>query len=185
MLAVAAHSALAFGMLAAAFVPALRLDLSAYLFGDVLSATRADVALIWIGGAGVVGLLAWRWRRLLTATLNGDLCAAEGGDPRREQTILMIALALLVAAALKAVGALLVTALLIVPAAAARTVARDPETMAVGAAVVGAAAALGGLGASWRWDLPAGPAIVGAAVGLLALSTLGGAIAKAAAARRR
>jgi zinc transport system permease protein len=180
MLSVAAHAALAFGMLAAAFVPALRLDLSAYLFGDILSVTRAELATIWAGALGVVALLWWRWSRLLTATLNADLCAAEGGEPRREQLILMIALALLVAVALKAVGALLVTALLIVPAAAARALARDPETMAVAAAAGGAAAALAGLGASWRWDLPAGPAIVAAAVALLALSAAAGPLRAAA-----
>jgi zinc transport system permease protein len=184
LLSVAAHGALAFGMLAAAFTPALRVDLEAYLFGDILAVSRADLGLIAAGSAAVIGLLVWRWSRLLLATLNADLAAAEGGDPRREQLVLMIALALLVAVALKAVGALLVTALLIVPAAAARAVARDPETMALGAAGAGAAAALGGLGGSWRWDVPTGPAIVAAAVGLLALSALAGPLRRAAAQNR-
>ncbi len=62
------------------------------------------------------------------------------------------------------VGVLLITAMLIVPAAAARAFARTPEAMAVGAAVLGAASAAGGLWGSWRFDTPTGPSIVVAAV---------------------
>ena len=98
-----------------------------YLFGDILAVTRGDLAVIWAGAALVVALLAWRWRRLLLATLNADLAAAAGVDPRRERLILTLALALLVAVALKVVGVLLVTAMLIVPAAAARGFARTPR----------------------------------------------------------
>ena len=89
--------------------------------------------MIWGGAALVLALVAWRWRPLLLATLSEDLAAAAGVDPRRERLILTLALALLVAVALKVVGVLLVTAMLIVPAAAARSVARTPEAMAVAA----------------------------------------------------
>ena len=54
-----------------------------YLFGDILAVTRGDLAVIWGGAALVVALLAWRWRRLLLATLNEDLAAAAGVDPAR------------------------------------------------------------------------------------------------------
>ena len=160
LLGVAAHSALALGVIAASLLTGVRVDLEAYLFGDILAVTRADVAAIWLGAAAVGGLLAWRWRGLLSATLSPDLAAAEGIDPRRERLALMLALAILVAAAIKVVGALLITALLIVPAAAARPFARGPAAMALTAAAIGAAAALGGLWASLRFDTPAGPSIV-------------------------
>jgi zinc transport system permease protein len=85
---------------------------------------------------------------------------------------------MLVAVALKVVGALLITALLIIPAAAARTVSRTPEAMAVLAAAIGAAASVGGLWMSWHFDTPTGPSIVVLAIGafaaLLALSGLRG-----------
>ena len=41
LLGVAAHAALAFGLVAAAFLPGARLDLEAYLFGDILAVGRA------------------------------------------------------------------------------------------------------------------------------------------------
>ena len=152
LLGVAAHAALAFGLVAAAFLPGARLDLEVYLFGDILAVSRVDLAVIWTGAVLVAGLIAWRWRPMMTATLNGDLAAAEGHDPARERLILALALAVLVAAGIKVVGALLITAMLVIPA------------------LIGAGAAAGGLAISWRLDAPAGPSIVVAATVLLALA---------------
>jgi len=170
VLGVAAHAALAVGLVALSFLRGVRVDLVGYLFGDILAVSRGDLAVIWAGAAAIVALLAWRWRPLLLSTLSEDLAASAGVDPRRERLILTLALALLVAVALKVVGALLVTAMLIVPAAAARAFAGSPAAMAAGAAAVGALAAGSGLWGSWRFDTPAGPSIVVAAVVVLALA---------------
>jgi zinc transport system permease protein len=178
MLGVTAHGALALGLVAVSFLPGVRVDLMGYLFGDILAVDRGDLAVIWAGGLAIVALVAWRWTALITSTLSPDLAAAEGTDPEREKLVLTLALAMLVAVALKVVGALLITALLIIPAAAARTVSRTPEAMAVLAAAIGAAASVGGLWMSWHFDTPTGPSIVVLAIGafaaLLALSGLRG-----------
>ena len=159
-LGVLAHSALAFGLVAISFFPAVRTDLSAYLFGDILAVSRTDLALIWGGALAVVGLLAWRWQGLLTATLSEDLAHAAGIRPDRERLVLVLALAVVVAVALKVVGALLIAAMLIIPAAAARGLARNPESMAGIAGLIGAVSALGGLVLSLWQDTPAGPSII-------------------------
>ena len=163
VLGVIAHAALAFGLVVASFISGLRVDLSAFLFGDILAVSRADIAVVWGGAAVVLGLLLWRWQGLLTATVNEELAQASGLNPRFERLVLTVALALTVAVAIKIVGALLIAALLIIPAAAARRVARLPETMAAGAVAVGAVSVLAGLWASLQWDTPAGPSIVAAA----------------------
>jgi zinc transport system permease protein len=168
-LGVLAHGALAFGLVAVSFVPGVRVDLSAFLFGDILAVTRADLAVIWGGAALVLALLAWRWSALLTATVDPDLAQAAGVAPRREGLVLTLALAVVVAVAIKVVGALLIAAMLIIPAAAARSVARTPEAMAVGAVVLGALAATGGLSASLAFDTPAGPSIIAGATVLFPL----------------
>ncbi len=171
-LGVLAHSALAFGLVAVSFFPAVRTDLSAYLFGDILAVSRGDLAVIWLGALAVLALLAWRWQALLTATLNEDLAHSCGINPARERLVLTLALALTVAVALKVVGALLIAAMLIIPAAAARGVARSPEAMAAGAVAVGALASLAGLQLSLWQDTPAGPSIIVAAATAFAVSTV-------------
>jgi len=147
-------------------------DLDAYLFGDVLTVTAMDVGVIWAGAAVVLAVLWWRWSSLLTATLNPDLATAAGVHPRREQLILTLLLAAVVAVAIKVVGALLITALLIIPAAASRGFARTPEQMAGLAAVIGGVSALGGLRIAMIFDTPVGPTIVCVAAALFAVGTL-------------
>ena len=178
-LGVLAHSALAFGLVAVSFLHGVRVDLSAYLFGDILAVTRGDLAFIWAGAAAVVALLAWRWSALLTATLNEDLAHASGIDPARERLILTLALAVVVAVALKVVGALLIAAMLIIPAAAARALSRTPEGMAVGAVGVGALAVGAGLVLSLRLDTPAGPSIIACAAVAFALTLTVGRLRRA------
>ena len=175
LLGVLAHSALAFGLVAVAFLDGIRVDLMAYLFGDILAVGKLDLGIIWGGALGVLALLAWRWNALLTATLSSDLAYAAGVDPRREQFFLTICLAVVVAVAIKVVGVLLIGAMLVIPAAAARPFASTPERMAIAAAVIGATSSLGGLEMAYILDTPAGPSIVCMAAVIFALSaSLGG-----------
>ena len=177
LLGVLAHSALALGLVAASFLSGIRIDLMAYLFGDILAVSRSDLAIIWGGALLVLLLIGWRWSALLTATLNPDLAYAAGLDPKREQLVLVLALALVVAVAIKVVGVLLVAAMLIVPAAAARPFSRTPEAMAVMAAIIGGSAAIGGLHAAYAFNTPTGPTIVSLAAGVFAVSAIVSAVA--------
>ena len=168
LLGVLAHSALAFGLVAVSFLSGIRIDLMAYLFGDILSVSRLDLLVIWGGAAMVVALILWRWSALLTSTLNEELAYASGLNPKREQLILTLSLAITVAVAIKVVGVLLIAAMLIIPAAAARGLARTPEAMALIAAVIGAVSAIAGLQGAYVFDTPAGPSIVCVAAVLFA-----------------
>lgn len=171
-LGVLAHSALALGLVAVSFLHGVRTDLSAWLFGDILAVSGADVLFIWVGALVVLALLAWRWQALLTATLNEDLAHASGLNPDRERLILVVALAIVVAVAIKVVGALLIAAMLIIPAAAARALSRTPESMAVMATIIGALSTFAGLQLSLWQDTPAGPSIVTAAAAAFLLAAV-------------
>jgi len=172
VLGVMAHSALAAGLVAVALLADIRLDLTGFLFGDILAVGKIDLAVIWGGAASVLALTIWRWSALLTATLNPDLARASGIDPRHEEFGLTLALAMVVAVAIKVVGVLLIAALLVIPAAAARPLTRTPEAMALVAALLGGASALGGLWAAFILDTPTGPSIVCVAAVLFIMTTL-------------
>ncbi|MDF1804568.1 iron chelate uptake ABC transporter family permease subunit [Thalassovita sp.] len=173
LLGVLAHSALAFGLVAVSFLSGVRIDLMAYLFGDILAVSHTDLAVIWGGATLVLGLLWWRWSALLLSSLNQDLAYAAGVNPRREQLVLTVALALVVAVAIKVVGVLLIAALLIIPAATARPFASTPERMGIVAALLGSTSAIGGLALSYQYDTPTGPTIVCVTAVLFAVSSLG------------
>lgn len=160
LLGVVSHSSLAIGLVAVSFLSGVRIDLMSYLFGDILAVGKTDLMVIWGGALVVLALVVWRWSGLLISTLNEDLARASGFDPKREQLILTIALAIVVAVAIKVVGVLLITAMLIVPAATARPFSKTPEMMALVAACLAVTASLAGLRASYLMDTPTGPTIV-------------------------
>jgi zinc transport system permease protein len=176
ILGILAHASLALGLIALSFMETLRVDLMAYLFGDVLAVTRTDLAWIWGGGALVLGALFGMWSWLLQVTLDEELATAEGVPTRAVRLAFMLLMALAVAIGMKIVGILLIVALLVIPPAAARQFARTPEQMAGLAVLAGALAVLGGLGSSLVWDTPAGPSIVVAATVLFVFSLAGAAL---------
>lgn len=178
LLGVVAHSMLALGLLAVSLMSGVRMDLMAYLIGDILAVSKQDVGIIWVGALCVCTLMFTRWQALLSVTLNPDLATASGINARREQLLMTLALAVVVAVAIKVVGALLISALLIIPAAAARPLSRTPEMMAFLAALIGAAAALGGLAAAFQWDTPTGPTIVSIAAAAFVVTSVVGALLK-------
>ena len=87
LLGVLAHSALAFGLVAVSFLSGIRIDLMAYLFGDILAVSRSDLLVIWSGALAVIGLVTWRWSALLTSTLSEELAYASNFNPKREQLV--------------------------------------------------------------------------------------------------
>jgi zinc transport system permease protein len=117
--------------------------------------------------------MVWLWRPLIAATADAEVAAVEGIAVGRLNLALLLLLALTVALAVKIVGVLLIGALLVISAAAARSLARSPEAMAAIAACIGAGSVALGLGASFAWDIPAGPAIVLAAASLFAITLAG------------
>ncbi|SMF70004.1 zinc transport system permease protein [Xaviernesmea oryzae] len=172
LLGILSHSALAIGLVLVAFMTWVRIDLVAFLFGDILAVTRTDIALIWGGGVLVIAALAFLWRPLIASTVSEDVAEAEGMKPAQARLLFMLLMALVIAIAMKIVGIMLITALLIIPAATARRFSASPEIMAVAASLIGAVAVIGGLFGSLTYDTPSGPSIVVAALLLFILSLI-------------
>ncbi|SOD97072.1 metal ABC transporter permease [Caenispirillum bisanense] len=172
LLGIFSHGALSVGVILLATMESVRVDLMAYLFGDILAVMPADLAWIWGGGLTALAMLVVLWRPLLATTVSPEVAQAEGVPVLAVQVAFMLLIALVVAVAMKIIGVLLITAMLIIPAAAARRFAASPEAMAVFAAGIGAVAVVLGLVASARWDTPAGPSVVAAAVAVFAVSPL-------------
>ena len=168
------HSTLAIGLLAVAFLPAFRIDLLSYLFGDILAVSTNDLAIIYGGLVVVLVGLVTIWRPLLAVTVNEELAQAEGVRVLAVRLVFTLLLAIVIAVAMRVVGLLLVTSLLIIPAAAARRFSPTPEFMAVAAAGLGVLAVIGGLQLSLAVDTPSGPSIVVAALALFILSQFAG-----------
>lgn len=169
VLGMVAHTTLALGIIAISLQPQVRVDLFAFLFGDLLAVSSQDVLVLWVGATLILGVLAWFWRHLLAITVDEDLARVEGTPATLTRVVLMLLLALLVAGAIRTVGVLLITSLLVIPAAAARRLSQTPEQMAAIAAALGIIAVVTGMALSWIANTPVGPSIVVGAATLFVL----------------
>jgi zinc transport system permease protein len=174
LLGIMAHGALAVGLVLLAMMQnqGMRVDLMAYLFGDILAVSWSDIGWMALAAVLVIAGLARIWRSLLSIAVHEELARSEGVRVDLVAVQFMLLIAVVVAVAMKLVGILLITALLIIPAATARRYARSPESMALLAVLAGVLAVLLGLWSSLQWDSPTGPSIVVAAALLFFLSRL-------------
>ncbi|KMY01469.1 membrane protein [Pseudomonas syringae KCTC 12500] len=170
LLGILAPSTLSLGLVVLSFMHEVRIDLMAYLFGDLLAISPADLGWILGGSTLVLVLIVALWRPLLAMTVHEELARVEGLPVATLRMTLMLLIAVVIAVAMKIVGVLLITSLLIIPAAAAQRHARSPEQMALGASLLGVIAVCAGLSLSWFKDTPAGPSIVVSAAALFLLS---------------
>lgn len=159
LLGILAHSSLSLGLIVISLMNS-RLDLSAFLFGDLLSIGSNDLYAIFLGGTFILVALKFLWRPLLAITINEDLAHADGVSVTATRISLMVLMALVIAVAMKLVGVLLITALMIIPAATSRRLSGNPEQMAILASIIGCIAVTIGLFLSFYQDTPLGPSIV-------------------------
>ena len=160
LLGILAHSALSLGLVVISLMNNIRIDLMGYLFGDLLSITMFDVYQIVICVVTIGLLLVWRWNHFLFITVSEELAFSHGINVPLTKFILTILLALTIGIAMKFVGALIITALLIIPAATAKYFAKNPESMAIIAILIGMCSIIGGILFSLVYDTPTGPSVV-------------------------
>jgi ABC-type Mn2+/Zn2+ transport system permease subunit len=129
------------------------------LFGDLLGATAADVAVAAALAAGVTLALGLMHRRLSLSAFDRGAARSLGATPARWELALLALLAVATMAAAPGLGSLLLVALIVAPGAAAlRLAGRLPAVLGV-AAGLAALAGAGGLVLSFHLGIAAGAAV--------------------------
>lgn len=152
-------ASMAFGLVLLALAPGYGGDPMAFLFGDLLAVTTADI----VATAGVtVATLATLplWSRWAYATFDRQLATADRLPVARHDYVLAIGLALTVVVAIKVVGIVLIAAFLVLPAAIARMFVQRFASMTVLSIAVGLGTVAAGLFGSYPLDLPSSPIII-------------------------
>jgi ABC-type Mn2+/Zn2+ transport system permease subunit len=155
---------LALGVAIVSRVEGYSVDLTSFLFGDVLGVSSGDALLSIAFAAAIVLVVAIFYRPFLSLSFDPQRAAALGLPVERLNLAMMVLVTLAVVIGFRVVGALLVLGLLIAPpATAALLTKRLPAMMALSAGIAAASAPLGLL-VSWHLDLAAGACIVLVAV---------------------
>ncbi|MGE5345065.1 MAG: metal ABC transporter permease [Acidithiobacillales bacterium] len=152
-------AAMAVGVVALGFVKT-NVDLFGLMFGNILTVSPADLAILVGTALGVLAVFAAWFRPLLLASVDEDGARTAGVNVSAMRLLVLVLIALTVVVALKVVGILLVAALLVLPGAMARTLFdRWPGLLfgSIGAALV---MVLGGLFLSVALNVASGAAII-------------------------
>jgi ABC-type Mn2+/Zn2+ transport system permease subunit len=151
---------LALGVVLVSRTEGYAVDLTAFLFGDVLGVEGGDVVVTALLTVAVLALVAILYRPFLLLSFDRQRAAALGLRVDLLQLVMLVVITLAVVVGFRVVGALLVLGMLMAPPAAAALVTkRLPAMMAVSAAIAALSAPLGLL-LSWHLDIAAGASIV-------------------------
>lgn len=139
-----------YGSIAVAVVVASRtgsfnVRLFGFLFGQVLTVTRAELLTIAGLGLGVVLAIALLYRGLLAIAIDEEAATVSGVPVTALNAVVMLLAATAVAVGMQVVGILLVAALMVLPVGIARNVVNGFRRVLVLSALTGAASAFAGL----------------------------------------
>ncbi|AXK32437.1 metal ABC transporter permease [Streptomyces armeniacus] len=151
-------------------------DLTGFLFGDVLAVRERDIAHLSVALVVAAAVSFLGYRSFLALVFDERKAQTLGLRPRLAHAVLLGLVTLAIVTSFHVVGTLLVFGLLIAPPATVLPwVHRVPAIMA-GAAVCGVLATFAGLLLSWHLETAAGATIAAVAVLLFFLSVLASAL---------
>ena len=172
-LALVFYTGIAGGVVLVSMADALNVDLFAYLFGSILTVTRADFVVV--AGLGVVSLatVLVLYRPLAAVTLDDEGARVAGAPVDALNLLLGVLAAVTIAVSMRIVGLLLVAALMVLPVITALRVATSLLSALAVSLAIGLVAALGGVSVAYYADLPPGGSIVLLAAAAYVLAAAG------------
>ena len=165
MIAIISSSALAIGVICVSVTTGMNTEVSSYMFGSILSLSRADAILSAILSAAVLVLFILFYPRLFAVTFDETFARATGTDVKLYNTLLAVLTAITVVLGMRMMGALLISSLIIFPALSAMRVCSSFKRVVICAAGISVGCFLLGTILSYFLETPTGASIV--AVNLL------------------
>ncbi len=166
IISVIMSAGVAAGLCIVSFRKSFMRDFQSYLFGDILTVTGAEIAVMAVVLFLVMAWSYFRYNRLALEALSPLLSAvrtgSRAGRGRRTPDKLVFSLicAVLIAVGIKVTGMLLITSLLVIPPVTARLVARGEGRIFWLALAVTEALSVTALVLSYYWDMAVGGLIV-------------------------
>lgn len=160
-LAVLFYGGIAGGVVLLSLAPEGRaVNLDAYLFGAITTTTSGDLTVFAVLSVAVLAITVGLGRYLLAVGVDEGYARASGLPVAAANLALAVTTAVTVVVSMRVVGLLLISALMIVPVVTAQQLARGFWRTMATASVLGVAAGIGGVAASYELDTPSGGTIV-------------------------
>jgi manganese/iron transport system permease protein len=153
-------SMFALGIALISSVRSYTVDLSHFLFGDVLGVSTRDLVLTAVFGAVVLLTIFFFYKEFMVLSFDPVLAATLRLPSGALNNLLLVLMALTVSVAMQTVGVALMVAMLVTPAATASLLTRRLWKGMLVSAAIGAGSAITGLYLSYYLNIVSGSAIV-------------------------
>ena len=135
-------------------------DLTAYLFGSIITVTRGDlIALAILALLLVVGAICWL-RPLMYIAFDRDFARSRNLPTRLVSYLMAAVMALTIVFSIRIMGIVLLLSLVTLPVVVVNSCTKSYIRIAIAAPIVAVIGNLIGLTISYQWDVPPGAAII-------------------------
>lgn len=148
------------GIVFIALMPGYPPDLSSYLFGNILSVTKADLYLIFVLTVVVICVIVILFNDWKAYLFDEEFASIMGIKTAFLEYLLLVLIAMTVVALIKVVGIILVLALLTAPAATAGMLTSNLKKRMIYAIILGSLFCVLGLWISYEMNIASGAVIV-------------------------
>lgn len=156
--------AFALGILLVSQLKQVHIDLSSYLFGDVLGVSDADLILSSLITVFILTMVILFYKQLLVTSFDPTMAHIIGISAGVFHYFLMSMLSMSIVAGLQSVGVILIIAMLITPPATAFLLTSNLKILLLISSVTGIIASVTGLYLSYHFNFASGASIVLVAV---------------------
>ncbi|MDT0303483.1 zinc ABC transporter permease AztB [Streptomonospora wellingtoniae] len=163
---------LSLGVIIVSYSQSFAVDLTGFLFGDVLAVRPRDLLVLALAAAAAAAVSLLGHRAFVALAFDPRKARTLGLGPRAAHAAMLGLVTLAIVASFHVVGTLLVFGLLIAPPAAMALWARRIPVVMLGAALIGSTATFAGLLVSWHLGTAAGATVAATAVVVFFLSAL-------------
>lgn len=159
-IALISSSALAIGVAVVSVTTGMNTDVSNYMFGSILSLSRADAILSIVLSVIVLLMFVLLYPRIFAVTFDETFARATGTKSELFNTVIAVLTAVTVVIGMRMMGALLISSLIIFPALTAMRLCRSFKSVVVCSSIVSVVCFVLGMTTSYALELPSGASVV-------------------------
>lgn len=148
------------GIIFSFMTPGYSSQLSTYLFGNILTVTSTDIAILAFVAIILTAVSLFMHRGIVSVAFDREFAASRGVPVTFIELTMMVLTAISIVAALRLIGVVLVISMLTVPVMTAMLFSQSYNKIVLLSAPIGFGASVAGLFISYLADIPSGATIV-------------------------
>ncbi len=164
---------MALGIIFTFMAPEFMPDLSAYLFGNILTITASDLWYLAMVALALIVFFAWMINPIISVAFDREFARSRHLPVDFIEYALMFFIALTIVACLRMVGIVLVISLLTLPQMTANLFTHSFKRIIGLSVVIGYLGCLGGLAFSFHFNVPSGASIIFVSILIYVVCKLG------------